>query len=795
MNAEEGKRKVLLPLERVVDPSYAAKVELALEQLKEVKTFVDVESSVVQVEYLPSTVSLQKIIETIASVGVSVAAQNVDLVVEGIHCASCVAKIENAFAKKNGVLSCTVNFSTGRAHVEYGAGTFSDEQAVAVLSDLGYRVSLVQKDEVRNLADRYSKELKSCWRLFLFALLFTLPLVVQMVFVMADFPRFLPHWTEALFSSVVQFVGGWLFYRGAYRSIRSFYANMDVLIALGTSVAYLYSVIVWIAGYGENLYFEANAAIITFVFLGKVLELRAKRNTSSAIEVLLKLQPKTARIEVDGKFVDLPIKDIERGNLFLVRPGECIPIDGKVVEGNSSVDESMLTGESLPVQKERGSEVFAGTQNNDGVLKGRATGVGDRTALAGIIRLVEQAQMSKAPVQRLADRISAYFVPVVLVVALATFFVWWLALGSVVDGVVNAVAVLIIACPCALGLAVPTVMTVVSGRGAQLGVLVKDVAALQVARKIDTLVFDKTGTLTEGRPLVVGIGVAEGIEEKKLLAVALSLESGSTHPLAQAVVEHAEQQHVMPLPVEKIESVTGKGVVGVVQGRQCAAGSLSFLKDKQIDENLLRLVDEQEGLGRTIVAVAQGINVVGFFALADQLRTMALPVIQTLQKMGISIVMLTGDRQGPAKAIAREARIDTFFAELLPDDKVRMVRELKRQGKAVVGMVGDGINDAPALAASDVGFAIGAGSDVAVAASDVTLIGTDLFGVVNSLLLAKAAFRKMAQNLFFAFVYNVVGIPLAALGLLNPIVAGAAMALSSVCVVSNALLLKKFRLK
>ncbi|HJT50300.1 MAG TPA: copper-translocating P-type ATPase, partial [Nitrosospira sp.] len=599
-----------------------------------------------------------------------------------------------------------------------------------------------------------------------------------------------------------QFWVGRRFYVGAWHALRGGGANMDVLVALGTSMAYLFSAVVTLLGLDQHVYFEASAAIITLVLLGKLMETRAKSKTSAAIEELVKLQPKTARVERDGVIVEIEANALRVDDIFIVRPGENLPVDGVVVEGGSNVNEAMLTGESLPVAKHPGEKVYAATTNQQGLLKCRATGVGAHTQLAAIIRLVEEAQGSKAPIQRMADTISGIFVPVVTVISVLTLAVtWWLA-GNFVPALVNAVAVLVIACPCALGLATPTAIMVGVGRGAQAGVLVKYAAALEHAEKIQTLVVDKTGTLTEGKPTVTDIIPAGKLGERDLIQIAATLEQGSEHPLAKAVMERASSMAILPSAVSHFSAVTGSGVTAHIDGLEHILGSPRFLAESGAEVDSPRLA-ELQAEAKTVIGIArlrerhtpgQGATteVLGYLAIADPLRATSSAAVARLQEMGIEVIMLTGDNAATAAAIAKQAGIGAYRAEVMPQDKATEVKRIKASGK-FVGMVGDGINDAPALASADVSFAIGAGSDIAIEAADIALMRNDLMSVADAISLSHATLGKIRQNLFFAFFYNVLGIPLAAIGMLNPVIAGAAMAMSSVSVVTNSLLLKRWR--
>ena len=605
----------------------------------------------------------------------------------------------------------------------------------------------------------------------------------------------LPRWLQWLLATPVQFWIGQRFYIGGWHALRSGGANMDVLVALGTSMAYFFSVVVTAFALDQHVYFEASAAIITLVLLGKLMEARAKGKTSEAIEALIRLQPKTARIERNGEVLEVPASSLQVNDIFIVRPGENLPVDGIVVEGTSSINESMLTGESLPVSKQAGAKVFAATLNQQGLLKCRATSVGAHTQLAAIIHLVEEAQGSKAPIQRMADTISGIFVPIVVAISILTFGITGWLTSDFVSALINAVAVLVIACPCALGLATPTAIMVGTGRGAQVGVLVKNAAALEHAEKIQTIIVDKTGTLTEGKPEVTDIVPIESISTQDLLQIAASLEQGSEHPLARAVLDSAQKMQLPLQPIHDFSAITGSGITAHINDMHYLLGSPKFLIQQGI------VVDEKQiaalqGEGKTVIGVASAADsnpkMLGYLAIADRLRDTSRKAIERLQAMGIEVVMLTGDNTVTAAAIAKQTGITQYRAEVLPQDKAAEVMKLKASGK-FTAMIGDGINDAPALAAADVSFAIGAGSDVAIEAADITLIRNDLMSVADAISLSRATLRKIRQNLFFAFVYNILGIPLAAMGMLNPVIAGAAMAMSSVSVVSNSLLLKRWQ--
>ncbi len=708
----------------------------------------------------------------------------VEFAIGGMTCAACSARLEKVLNRQPG-MQANVNLAAERARVRL-LGAADEAAVVAAVAKAGFSAAVVDSQtREREKAEKlqvYRREIRRFW----ISVILTLPLVGQMLFMFGEHghQNELSRWLQLALATPVQFWIGWRFYDGAYKTLRGGGANMDVLVALGTSMAWGFSTVVTVFGLAQHVYFEAGAAVITLVLLGKLLEARAKARTSEAIESLIRLQPKTARIERDGRWVDMPVEALMPGDLFLVRPGESVPVDGEVVDGESSVDEAMLTGESMPVGKHAGDKVFAATANGQGALRCRATGVGEHTLLAGIIRLVGEAQGSKAPVQRLADRISAIFVPVVCAIALVTLAGWWGYSGQFAEALVNAVAVLVIACPCALGLATPTAIMVGTGQGARAGILVKNAEALERAEKITVLALDKTGTLTNGRPQLTDI-VPRSMAGDEALALAAALEQNSEHPLARAIV--AANATVDGKKVANFKSTPGLGVEGEINGRRLRLGSPDWL-EIGADPAVIAL----QRAGKTVMVLADGDSVLALFAVADALRPTSKAAVRRLRERGIRVVMLTGDNAATAAAIAAEAGIDEFRAGILPGDKAAAVGELKAGGD-LVAMVGDGINDAPALAAADVSFAIGAGSDAAVEAADLTLIRSDLSGVGDAIDLSAATLGKIRQNLFFAFIYNVLGIPLAALGWLNPVVAGAAMALSSVSVVSNSLLLKRWR--
>ncbi len=720
----------------------------------------------------------------------SLAPHTLDLAVEGMTCAACAGRIEKTLNRVPGV-AASVNFATEKARVTFSAEVSADT-LIGAVRKAGYDAHVLAGDdhtaEQARHAAQYRYELGQFW----IAAALTLPLVAQMLIMFAGgHQELLPRWLQFALATPVQFWIGRRFYVGAWHALRGGGANMDVLIALGTSMAYCFSAVVALWHLPQHMYFEASAAIITLVLMGKLLEARAKGKTSAAIEDLIRLQPKTALIERDGELTEIDAAALARGDIFVVRPGAGIPVDGVVLTGESSVNEAMLTGESLPVAKAQGAKVFAGTINQNGLLRCHATGIGAATALAAIVRLVEQAQGSKAPIQRLADTISGVFVPIVVAISAITFVAWWAWYADFTTALINAVAVLVIACPCALGLATPTAIIVGSGRGASAGVLIKNAAALERAGKLDILVVDKTGTLTEGRPAVTDVIALGEHSESEIVRLAATLEQGSEHPLGIAIREHAARLGLAPLVMSGFNATPGQGVRAMVDNAEWWLGSPSFAAARNAPAGTAQL-NALLTQGKTVVVLGAAERPLGLIAIADRLRATSPRAIAGLTALGIEVIMLTGDNAATAQAIAHAAGIEHYTAEVLPQHKAQQVEALKARGR-VVGMVGDGINDAPALAAADVSFAIGAGSDVAIHAADVTLMRNDLISVVDAITLSRATLGKIRQNLFFAFVYNVLGIPLAAIGMLNPVIAGAAMALSSASVVSNSLLLKRWK--
>ena len=781
---------LVLPVKGMTCATCAGRVEKALDALPGVKATVNLSSDEADVLFDATAVAPARLVEAIERAGYDVAHETRELAIIGMTCATCAGRVEKALRAVQGVTGAEVNLASEKAMVEGYAGVLRPADLIAAVRRAGYDGELLTGDAERDRAllaaeDRRLK--RETWRIGA-AVMLSAPLLLPMVSVPV------PDWLQLVLATPVQFILGARFYAGSWKALRARTGNMDLLVALGTSTAYFYSLYLMLAGPpGGHLYFEAAAVVIALVMVGKGMELRAKRSTTAAIRALMSLRPERARIERDGGEIEVPIAAVAVQDLVVVRPGERLPVDGIVVSGTSDVDESLLTGESLPVEKHKGESVTGGSINGSGLLRIETTAVGEHSTLARIIALVEHAQAKKAPVQRLVDRVAAVFVPIVVTLAGLTFLAWWLLMGQLTAGIIAGVAVMVIACPCALGLATPTALMVGTGAAAKAGILIRDAEALERAHGLDTIALDKTGTLTEGRPRVTDI-VAIGISETALLSLTAAAQTGSEHPLARAVLLKADSLELPKL--ESFQARPGMGLIAQVTGRTVAIGNRRLMADCKVpQERLESRAAALEELGRTVMWVAEvgeAPDLLGLIAVADPLRPTARAAVEHLTRIGIETVLLTGDNAHTARAVARELGITQVLAGVLPAEKAREIERLQAAGKRV-GMVGDGVNDAPALAQADIGIAMGSGADVAMQTAGITLMRADPLLIGDAIAVSRATYNKIRQGLFWAFFYNVIGMPAAALGFLNPVIAGAAMALSSLSVVSNALLLRRWR--
>lgn len=776
-----------------VEGVHDANVNFALEKTK--------------IMYDPTKTNPQNFREKVESLGYGIVSDKAEFTVSGMTCAACANRVEKRLNKLDGVNKATVNFALESATVDFNPDEVSVNEMKSTITKLGYKLE-VKSDEQDGSTDHRLQEIERQKKKFIISFILSFPLLWAMVshFSFTSFiylPDMLMNpWVQLTLATPVQFIIGGQFYIGAYKALRNKSANMDILVALGTSAAYFYSVYLSIQSIGSSehmtdLYFETSAVLITLIILGKLFEAKAKGRSSEAITKLMGLQAKTATVVRDGTEMKILIEEVVAGDIVYVKPGEKIPVDGEIVEGKSAIDESMLTGESIPVDKTIGDVVIGSTINKNGFLKVKATKVGRDTALAQIIKVVEEAQGSKAPIQRVADQISGIFVPVVVVIAIITFAVWMIFVtpGDFGGALEKMIAVLVIACPCALGLATPTSIMAGSGRSAEYGILFKGGEHLETTHRLDTVILDKTGTVTNGKPVLTDVIVADGFYEEEILRLVGAAEKNSEHPLAEAIVEGIKEKRIDIPSSETFEAIPGFGIESIVEGKQLLIGTRRLMTKFDIDiEEVSKSMEELEREGKTAMLIAIDKEYAGIVAVADTVKDTSKAAIARLKKMGLDVVMITGDNTQTAQAIAGQVGIDHVIAEVLPEGKAEEVKKLQAQGKKVA-MVGDGINDAPALATADIGMAIGTGTDVAMEAADITLIRGDLNSIADAIFMSKMTIRNIKQNLFWALAYNGLGIPIAALGFLAPWIAGVAMAFSSVSVVLNALRLQRVKLK
>ncbi|ERN53607.1 ATPase P [Alkalihalophilus marmarensis DSM 21297] len=799
-------KEVSLTISGMTCAACANKIEKGLSRVEGVKEAnVNFALEKTTIKYDPSVVDKKEFEAKIEKLGYQVIHDKTEFDISGMTCAACANRIEKRMNKLEGVSSANVNFALETLSVEYDNRAIKPNDMIVTIKKLGF--TLIPKQDARETVDHKEKEIDRQYGKFIFSAILTLPLLWTMVthFEMTAFlympGMFMNPWVQLALATPVQFIVGAQFYKGAYQALKNKSANMDVLVALGTSAAYFYSIYLgweWLAAGSQGmpeLYFEAAAVIITLIVLGKLFEVRAKGRTSQAIQKLLGLQAKTARVIRNEEEVEIPAEEVIVGDVVIIKPGEKVPVDGELIEGRSAIDESMITGESIPVDKSIGDSVIGATINKNGSIKVKATKVGRDTALSQIVKVVEEAQGSKADIQRLVDKVSGIFVPVVVAIAIATFLIWYfiVAPGDLRQALIPMISILVIACPCALGLATPTSIMAGSGRAAEMGLLFKGGEHLENTQNIQTVVLDKTGTVTKGQPELTDVEIAEGFTEEDVLYYVGSAEKHSEHPLAQAMVKGINEKGISLNDSTDFEAIPGYGIRAIVDNKEVLAGTRNLMKQHSVPmKNANALMEELENQGKTAMLIAVEGQFAGIIAVADTVKESSKEAIQRMHDLGLEVIMLTGDNERTAKAIASQVGITHVIAEVIPEQKSSKVKKLQEQGKKVA-MVGDGINDAPALAVADIGMAIGTGTDVAIEAADITLMRGDLNSVADAIHMSRKTMKNIKQNLFFAFIYNTSAIPIAAVGLLAPWVAGAAMAFSSVSVVLNALRLQKVK--
>lgn len=785
-------KKVTIPILGMSCAACSSRIERVLKDMQGVQSVhVNLALEKGTIMYDESKITVRDIIKKINDIGYKVPIKSLEILISGMTCAACSARVEKRLNSLDGIIAANVNLATNKAKIQLVPGLISPLDICKSIDSLGYKAKLasnVTEDEI-NIARQkniYRQKLK-----FIFSLILSSPLILMSLSTLIGIDFILSPWLQLALATPIQFIAGWQFYVGAYNSLKTGSTNMDVLVCLGTSVAYFYSIFSLITD-GDMLYFESSAMLITIILLGKLLETIAKGKTSEAIEKLMDLQAKKARVIRNGKEIDIPIEDVVVGDMIKVRPGERIPVDGIITKGNSSVDESMLTGESIPVEKKPGDRVIGASINKQGSFVFKATKVGKDTTLAQIIRMVEEAQGTKAPIQRLADKLSNVFVPIIIVLAILTFFGWLIKGALVSEALMHATAVLVVACPCALGLATPTAIMVGTGVGASKGILIRGGEYLELAGKIDTIVLDKTGTITVGSPSVTDFLAFSSFDERELLSIIASGEKHSEHPLGEAIVKKAEELQLPLVDITEFKALPGKGIEFIHSSNVWHVGNETLARSLDIDFSKIQdIKNDWEENGKTVMFVIKNRELAGMIAVADTIKPNAKDAIKELKELGIELYMLTGDQERTARAIAKQVGIENVIAEVLPEHKAQEIEKLKTSGK-VVAMVGDGINDAPALATADVGMAIGTGTDIAIESASITLISGDLRSIASAIRLSRKTLQKIKQNLFWALFYNMLTVPLAMFGIFTPVMGGTAMAFSSVSVVINSLLLKRY---
>ncbi len=790
----DNNKKTTIDITGMTCAACSNRIEKKLNKLDDVTAQVNITTEQATIDDHQGQYHTEDYVNEIQHLGYDVVKESVELTISGMTCAACSNRIEKVLNKIDGVINANVNLTTEQATVEYYRGVVNSDDFISKIQNLGYDAKV---KEGQNQYSNKDKRLKKQLTKLVIAAILSIPLLATMLVHLFHMPLpsiFMNPWFQFILATPVQFIIGWQFYKGAYKNLKNGSANMDVLVALGTSAAYFYSIyemFKWLSHTTQmpHLYFETSAVLITLILFGKYLETKAKTQTTNALGELLSLQAKEARVIKDNKEMMIPVKDVQVNDNILIKPGEKIPVDGVILKGTTSIDESMLTGESIPVDKQINDKVIGATINQNGAIVIQATQVGNDTALANIIKVVEQAQGSKAPIQRLADQISGYFVPTVIGIALLTFIIWitLVHFGQFEPALVAAISVLVIACPCSLGLATPTSIMVGTGRAAEKGILFKGGQYVEQAQNIDTIVLDKTGTITNGKPVVTDF---EG--DNETLQLLASAEYASEHPLAKAIVDYAQTNNINIINTDTFNALPGHGIEASVSQKQVLVGNRQLMTSNNVElsNHIESKMTDWENNGKTAMLIAINGVYQGLIAVADTIKDNAIESIRRLHDMNINVVMLTGDNDNTAQAIAKQVGIDRVIANVLPDEKSAHITHLQKEGKQVA-MVGDGVNDAPALVTADIGIAMGTGTEVAIEAADITILGGDLSLLPKTLSISQLTMRNIRQNLIWAFGYNIAGIPIAALGLLAPWIAGAAMALSSVSVVTNALRLKR----